>query len=316
MSEPTLSLVIATWNRGPRIARTLDSVCAQSRPPNEIVVVDDCSTDGTGDWIRASYPGVRVVRTDRNLRTSGARNHGARVASGEILAFLDHDDELLPHALETLSRNLRDFPDARASYADHRYVNCTTGERYENHHTVQRAFQRLQRVTCQVRRGHVRLFGRPMYYALLRGNLLQQPWAIYRKSFFEAGAFAEDIRFCEDWDLYLRIASRFSLVLSDEVISIHHIEGDNLHLTLDQDPMYVRVLARQLAKQEATDWRAWTVTRRRLAQFAKSAGDRARSASINAARTDYARSFRLWPFDHVVAVRTLVWSVRALAGGS
>jgi hypothetical protein len=153
-----------------------------------------------------------------------------------------------------------------------------------------------------------------MYVALLRGNLLQQPWAIDRQTFAEIGGFAEDIQYCEDWDLYLRIADRFPLVLCDTVISNHHIEGDNLHLVPDQDPMYVRVLSRQLFSQRAIDWRAWTVTRRRLAQFAKTAGDKARAANLTAARRDYAQSFRLWPFDHVVAARTLLWSLRAMAG--
>jgi hypothetical protein len=137
---------------------------------------------------------------------------------------------------------------------------------------------------------------------------------VYRSSFLDLGGFAEDVRWCEDWDLYLRVADRVPLVLSDEVISHHHVEGDNLHLTPDQDPMYVRVLGRQLAGQGRLDWRAWTVTRRRLALFAKTAGDRARPAGLAEARRNYARSLRLWPFDHVVAARTLLWSFRVMAG--
>jgi hypothetical protein len=78
--------------------------------------------------------------------------------------------------------------------------------------------------------------------------------------------------------------------------------------------MYVRVLSRQLAAQRRTDWRAWTVTRRRLAQFAKTAGDMARPTGLADARRSYARSLALWPFDHVVAARTLLWSLRLLAG--
>jgi glycosyltransferase involved in cell wall biosynthesis len=313
-SDATVSLVIATYNRGPRIARTLDSVRSQTRRADEVVVVDDCSTDGTGDWVRENYPDVRVVRPERNLRTSGARNFGAAAATGTVLAFLDHDDELLPHAIETLEKKLNDFHPARASFADHRYINHASGVRFENHHTAQPAFQRLRRVPVLERRGTTRLFGRSMYYALLRGNLLQQPWMIYRQTFLDLGGFAEDVRWCEDWDFYLRIADRVPLVLCDEVISNHHVEGDNLHLTPDQDPMYVRVLGRQLAWQRRTDWRAWTVTRRRLAMFAKAAGDRARPEGLAQAWRDYVRSLRLWPFDRVVAARTLLWSLRVMAG--
>src|SRR5262245_30631914 len=93
------SLIIATYNREPQIARTLHSALKQTRRANEILVADDCSTDGTGDWVRNNCPQVRVVRTQKNLHTSGARNFGARQAKGDVLVFLDHDDELMPHAL-------------------------------------------------------------------------------------------------------------------------------------------------------------------------------------------------------------------------
>lgn len=314
MSRQTVSLIIATWNRGSRIARTLDSVRAQPCQPDEVIVVDDCSTDGTGEWVRAHYPDVQVVRPDKNLHTSGARNFGAAAAKSDVLIFLDHDDELLPHAVATLTANLRDFQTARASFADHTYRNAAAGIRFDNHHTQQAAFQRLSRVAVQEARGDCCLYGRPLYYALLRGNLLQQPWAIYRQTFHELGGFAEDVRFCEDWDLYLRVADRAPLVLSNAVVSNHHVEGENLHLTADQDPMYVRVLGRQLAMQRWTDWRAWSLTRKRLAQFAKTAGDRALPSGRGSAWRQYVRSLRLWPFDLVVAGRSLLWPLRMMAG--
>src|ERR1700756_275745 len=136
------SLVIATYNRGPRIAATLDSVFGQTRVPDEIVVVDDGSTRGTGEWVRSHYPRVRVLSTP-NGGTSLARNRGAEAAAGDVLVFLDHDDTLLSHAVATLAGLLERFPEAHAAYADHRYVNLVSGETYENHHSAQPAFARL-----------------------------------------------------------------------------------------------------------------------------------------------------------------------------
>ncbi len=69
-----------------------------------------------------------------------------------------------------------------------------------------------------------------MFYALLHGNLLQQPWAIDRETFLGLGGFEPTIRYCEDWDLYLRVAAAVPLVLTDEVISEHIVESGNLHL--------------------------------------------------------------------------------------
>ena len=79
MAEGTVSLIIATYNRGAKIAPTLDSVLAQTVVPDEILVVDDGSTDGTGDWVQTHYPQVHVLKTV-NGGTSTARNRGAEAA--------------------------------------------------------------------------------------------------------------------------------------------------------------------------------------------------------------------------------------------
>src|SRR4029077_13273207 len=122
-------------------------------------------------------------------------------------------------------------PTARAAYADHSYTNRVTGVHYEDHHSSQPAFARLRQITARRCLAQGRLYdGRAMYYALLHGNLLQQPWAIYRSTFLELGGFATEVRYCEDWDLYLRLAYAAPLALSDRVISRHFVEGDNLHL--------------------------------------------------------------------------------------
>jgi glycosyltransferase involved in cell wall biosynthesis len=314
VAAPTLSLVIAAYNRGPQIARTLDSVRAQARPADEVVVVDDCSTDNTGDWVRSHYPGVRVVRTERNLYTSGARNFGARQAKGNVLVFLDHDDELMPHAVETLAGLLRDHPEARAAFADHVYNNTAAGVYFPDHHQSQPAFARLRRVRPRRATATARVYGREMYYALLWGNLLQQPWAVYRDNFLAVGGFAAEVRYCEDWELYTRLTRRFPVALSDRVISYHHVEGENLHLSEGQARMHVKALYRLLAD---AGWRrpyARWVIRRRLGSYHKTAGDRARCRSLGEAWRHYVRSLLCWPFDHVVVARTLSWTCRMMLG--
>ena len=142
----TVSVIIATYNRGPRIAETLDSVFAQTVPPTEVIVVDDCSPDGTGDWVKVNYPAVRVVRPERNGGTSAARNLGAHAATGDVLVFLDHDDLLFPHAIETLTELLHAFPEAKAAYADHQYTNTLTGQTFPNHHSAILVFHRMRAI--------------------------------------------------------------------------------------------------------------------------------------------------------------------------
>ncbi len=300
-----VSVVIATYNRGARIAPTLDSVLTQTHAANEVIVVDDCSPDGTGDWVTANYPTVRVVRPERNGGTSAARNFGARAATGDVLVFFDHDDLMFPHAITTLTELLQAYPEARAAYADHQYTNTVTGQTFPNHHAAVPAFQRMKAIPVLRATAEARLYGRPMYLALLRGNLLQQPWAVYRDTFHAVGGFAEEIRYCEDWDLYLRVARVGQVAVTDRVISDHIIEGDNLHLAAGQEAMQQRVIRRLLKLDRFNPWVQW-VLRRRLGLYLKAEADRAALAGeLRPAWRGYLRSFAAWPFDPVVAVRAL-----------
>ena len=313
-TRPAISVIIAAYNRGPLIARTLDSVLNQTRPADEILVVDDCSPDGTGNWVRARYPQVRVVRTESNLFTSGARNFGARHASGDLLIFLDHDDELMPHAVEALLELRAAFPEAGAVFTDHASLNRVTGISLPDHHTAETAFHRLRTIPVLREAAGARLYGRALYHALLRGNLLQRPWAVDTALFHRLGGFAPDVRYCEDWDMYLRVTRAFLVVVSDIVISRHITEGGNLHLTPNQSAMHMRVIERRLREDRFRDPAAAWVLSRRLANYLKRQGDQARRTDPAGALRRYLHSLYYWPFDHIVAARSLIWSWSMLVG--
>lgn len=104
MNEPLLSLVIPVYNVAPYLRQCLDSLCAQTRPVDEIVVVDDGSTDDC-PAILAEYaarmPQLRVVRQE-NGGLSAARNTGMAHATGRYLAFVDSDDFVAPQMYERL----------------------------------------------------------------------------------------------------------------------------------------------------------------------------------------------------------------------
>jgi glycosyltransferase involved in cell wall biosynthesis len=97
-----VSAITPTYNRGQVITRTLDSILAQSRLPDEIILVDDGSTDGTADIVRKRYGSkVRVIE-QKNGGVSKARARGISEARGKWIAFLDSDDQWLPGHLQTL----------------------------------------------------------------------------------------------------------------------------------------------------------------------------------------------------------------------
>lgn len=97
-----VSAVIPTFNRRDYIQRAIDSVLAQTVPVDEVIVVDDGSTDGTADTVAQKYGSrVRVVRQP-NMGLCGARRRGIQEAQGDWIAFLDSDDEWTPDRNEQL----------------------------------------------------------------------------------------------------------------------------------------------------------------------------------------------------------------------
>lgn len=100
------SVIIPTFNRRDFLHRTLTSVKEQHCKNYEVIVVDDGSTDGTLEMLRAEHPQVRVM-TQANAGPGAARNLGVSVSSGDYIAFLDSDDLWFPWTLETFSELVR-----------------------------------------------------------------------------------------------------------------------------------------------------------------------------------------------------------------
>src|SRR5438270_1336965 len=98
-SNPLVSIVIPTYNRAAIISRTIDNIFRQTYPNFEVIVIDDGSTDDTQSVLKRYHDRVRVVRQS-NAGPAIARNNGARVAAGEIIAFQDSDDLWEPTKLQ------------------------------------------------------------------------------------------------------------------------------------------------------------------------------------------------------------------------
>lgn len=88
MMQPLVSVVVVCLNEGPQLQQTVESFRATSPPGTQIVVVDDGSSDGSTDFLAHGDADVRLVRTSRR-GVPLARNHGARLASGDVLVFAD-----------------------------------------------------------------------------------------------------------------------------------------------------------------------------------------------------------------------------------
>ena len=100
MSEIRFSIVIACYNQEVFIRESVESALNQRHPDKEIIVVDDCSSDGTANILRTLGASINLTILPKNNGAYGSRNHGASLARGEYLIFLDGDDVLMPWALD------------------------------------------------------------------------------------------------------------------------------------------------------------------------------------------------------------------------
>lgn len=110
MDRPRLSVIIPSRNGARTLPACLEALRALASPPDEIIVVDDASSDGTGDIARRFA--CRVIRADENIGAARAKNRGARAAMGDILFFTD-DDVIV--ARDALARLIANFDDARVA---------------------------------------------------------------------------------------------------------------------------------------------------------------------------------------------------------
>jgi glycosyltransferase involved in cell wall biosynthesis len=99
-----ISVVVTTFNRRNLISRALASIFRQECVADEVLVIDDCSSDGTQDFIQNKFPQVKIIRHTKNSGPSVGRNTGLANATGDFVAFLDDDDQLLEDALSNIQR--------------------------------------------------------------------------------------------------------------------------------------------------------------------------------------------------------------------
>jgi glycosyltransferase involved in cell wall biosynthesis len=115
---PFFSVIIPTFNRCGYVGNAIESVLAQTFQDVEIIVVDDCSTDDTGEVLKGyAERDVRILSTSCNSGASAARNRGIEASRGRFVVFLDDDDTFVADALETIRRHHLASPDIQFSWA-------------------------------------------------------------------------------------------------------------------------------------------------------------------------------------------------------
>jgi glycosyltransferase involved in cell wall biosynthesis len=183
-----VSIIITCYNQAQFLAEAIESARAQTHNNCEIIVVDDGSNDITRQ-VSSRFADVNYVYQS-NLGLAAARNKGISLARGEYLNFLDADDRLLPEAVET---NLT-FAAQNPGYA---FV-------YGNYIMITADGKPLSRPAAHSPDDDG-------YDKLLRGNYIaMHATVLYRRAVFDSiGVFNAQLKACEDYEIFLRIARRF-----------------------------------------------------------------------------------------------------------
>jgi glycosyltransferase involved in cell wall biosynthesis len=179
-----------------QVLAAIDSVLSQTIPVEEIIVVDDGSTDGTAEAISTLYgSSVRVFRQE-NAGVSAARNRGIREATGEWIAFLDSDDLWLPTKIESQIESLASFG-AEAGFC---FTDCTF---YGNPDMRLSAFEAVGFANLRM----VGLLEDPAKVILASLEPFYTPSILVRRSLLaEVGSFDETLFIREDTDLFFRLS--------------------------------------------------------------------------------------------------------------
>jgi glycosyltransferase involved in cell wall biosynthesis len=189
--KKTVSICIPTYNRKEYLRETLDSILAQTYKDYEIVIVDDGSTDGTGEMLK-EYGFPITYHWQQNSGDAAARNKLIELARGKYISFIDSDDLLLPDAIERMVKIMEEENGDVIVYGSYLRI-----DEYGNVYGKCKRRLYSGRITEH-------LFETILVHAC--GSLF--PTKILR----ESPAFDKSLRICSDYDLWLRLSTKYRFI--------------------------------------------------------------------------------------------------------
>ncbi len=191
-----ISVIIPVYNRVRTIRRALDSVLGQTRPADEIIVVDDGSDNETPHILNDYKSEIKIIR-QAHLGVSAARNAGIKAAEGNWLAFLDSDDQWFADKLKMAEDFHLLHPEYRIFQTDEMWI------------------RKGQRVNPKKKHRKV---GGWIFRESLPLCIVSPSAVVIEKALLdEVGLFDEEFPVCEDYDLWLRIARKYEIGLDNRI---------------------------------------------------------------------------------------------------
>lgn len=220
-----ISVIIPVYNAEKSLKETIDSLMAQTYQNFEAIFIDDGSTDASVEVIK-SYDDNRItVLKQINSGSATARNNGISAANGDWIAFLDADDVWFP---EKLMKQYQSVKNGYWSYTDSYFLG---GVFPENTSTASLS-------------GH---FSGDVFLELIKRNFIGTSTVIVRKIILvECGSFSVDMKALQDWDCWLKIASKYPVVYVEEPLSYYRVHSQSVSRSARKTITYHRKLINKI----------------------------------------------------------------------
>lgn len=208
--NPSVSVIIPTYNREKTIVSAVRSACNQTYEPFEIIIIDDGSTDNTAQKIK-SINDSRIIyhKLEKNAGVSNARNVGALIAKGEWIAFQDSDDIWRDIKLERQIEYIGEHSQIQLVYSEY-------------------LMHRLNGQEVSVpNEGFYGKWEGNIFETVLVNNIVGTPTIMVKRETFQSvGGFRTELNCLEDWDFVLRFAKEHSIGCVKEIlVDAYQTEG-------------------------------------------------------------------------------------------
>ncbi|MFC2166917.1 glycosyltransferase family 2 protein [Acidobacteriota bacterium] len=213
-----VSVIIPTKNRSESLERAIKSVLDQSYEKFEIIIVDDGSDDNTSEIARrfeVNHSNIHYIRNSHSVGAAEARNIGMRQAKGEIIAFLDDDDEWLPKKLEKQIEIFLKNPDVGIIGTNSFWIDV------DNNNTIKKKFLKKQSFKM----------------LLVKNSLGSFSFVSIKKELFDKwGGIRPDMKSFQDWIFWLKLAPHTKIRMADDyLVKYYDYSGDPNRITGSTD---------------------------------------------------------------------------------
>lgn len=230
-----ISVVIPAYNAGALIEEALESVLTQDFPADEIIVVNDGSTDRDYSALETRHHSIRVINQS-NRGVSAARNVGCDAATQDLIAILDADDVWLPGKLLAQKRYLDHHPEVAAVFCRGRSWHSKPGiaPSHDSNHPVDAPWSSVP----------IRL----LTYADFACSFCVHPstMMVKRTAWRIIGGYNENLRYGEDWDFYLRLSHGHRTALIAKIAMLYRQHPDSVTAHTQKSNHWAEVISHAL----------------------------------------------------------------------